>query len=342
MTRNRALAIVALVCGAVPAGGEEGEFLHRMIAEEPHMGVIVRIDAYVSGDINPAHLFRAAFDRVATLEQTFSSYRADSEVRRVEELAWRGPISISADLSAALGHALAVASASGGAFDPTVGSMTGLLRRNGRIQTPSDREAIAAARRLTGWQKVEHDASARTVFLRRRGVQLDFGGIAKGYIADEVLRVLERAGVARAMVAVAGDIVIGEAPPGQAGWRVGLDAVGTPGGLEHHLVLRRQAVSTSGSRERFYESDGRRCSHILGRSEDPCADATLAVSVVAPTGIEADALATALIAMGREEGNDLLEGLPGVRAYWAKAVATTTSAVRASEDPPRAIAAPQR
>ena len=334
--------IATLVCGAVPAGGEDGEFLRRLIAEEPHMGVIVRIEAYLSRNINPAHLFRAAFDRVAALEQTFSSHRADSEVRRVEKLAWRDPISISAELSVVLGHALTVASASGGAFDPTVGSMTGLLRRNGGLQTPSDRTAMAAARSLTGWQRVEHDASARTVFLRRRGMQLDFGGIAKGYIADEVLRVLERAGVARAMVSVAGDIVIGEPPPGQAGWHVGLDAVGTRGGIEHHLVLRRQAVSTSGSRERFYESDGRRCSHILGRSEDPCADAALAVSVVAPTGIEADALATALIAMGREEGNDLLKGLPGVRAYWANAVATTTSAVRTSGTPPRAIAAPQR
>ena len=342
MARNRALVIAAFVCGAVPAGGEDGEFLRRMIAEEPHMGLIVRIDAYVSEEVNPAHVFRAAFDRVATLEQTFSSYRADSEVRRVEQLAWREPILISAELSAVLGHALAVASASGGAFDPTVGSMTGLLRRNGTLQIPRDRAALAAARSLTGWQRVEHDASARTVFLHRRGVQLDFGGIAKGYIADEVLRVLERGGVPRAMASVAGDIVVGDPPPGQAGWRVGLDAVGSRGGLERHLVLRRQAVSTSGGRERYYESDGRRCSHILGRSEDPCADAALAVSVVAPTGIEADALATALIAMGREAGNDLLQGLPGVRAYWAKAVATTTSAVRASEAPPLAIAAPQR
>ena len=306
------------------------------------MGVIVRIDAYLPGDTNPARVFRAAFDRVATLEQTFSSYRADSEVRRVEKLAWREPIPISAEFSAVLGHALTVAGASGGAFDPTVGSITGLLRRNKTLQTPSDRAAMAAARSLTGWREVEHDASAGTVFLRRQGMQLDFGGIAKGYIADEVLRVLKQAGVARAMVSVAGDIVTGEPPPGQAGWSVGLDAVGTGGRLERHLVLRGQAVSTSGSRERFYESDGRRCSHILGRSEDPCADAALAVSVVAPTGVEADALATALIAMGWEEGKDLLKGMPEVRAYWANAVATTTSAVRAPEAPPRAIAAPQR
>ena len=342
MARNRALLIAALAWAIAPAGGDDGESLRRMIAEEPHMGVIVRIDAYVSGDTNPAHLFRAAFDRVAALEQTFSSYRADSEVRRVERLAWREPVLISADLSAVLGHALEVASASSGAFDPTVGSMTALLRPGGTLKGPSDEAAMAAARSLTGWQRVEHDASARTVFLHRRGVQLDFGGIAKGYIADEALRVLRRAGVARAMVSVAGDIAIGKPPPGRAGWRVGLDAVGTRGGLERHLVLRGQAVSTSGSRERFYESGGRRCSHILGRSEDPCADPALAVSVVAPTGMEADALATALIAMGPEKGAELLKGLPGVRAYWARAVATTTSAVRASEALPLAIAAPQR
>ena len=336
------MLIAALACATTSAGSEEVGVLRRMIAEEPHMGVIVRIDAYLPVDINPAHVFRAAFNRVAALEQTFSSYRADSEVRRVEEQAWREPLPISAELSAVLGHALAVASASGGAFDPTLGSMTSLLRPNGTLQAPSDKAAIAKARNLTGWQRVEHDAGARKVFLLRRGLQLDFGGIAKGYIADETLRVLERAGVERAMVSVAGDIATGEAPPGQPGWRVGLDATGIRGGIERHLVLRRQAVSTSGSRERFYETDGRRCSHILGRSEDPCVDAVHAVSVVAPTGMEADALATALVAMGPEAGTRLLKGMPGVRAYWARAAATTTSPGRPSDAPPRAIAAPQR
>ncbi len=334
MARNSAPLIVALACAGVPASAAQGEPLRRMVAEEPHVGVIARIEAYVSRNINPAHLFRAAFDRIATLERTFSSYRDDSEVRRVEQLAWREPISISAQLSTVLGHALAVASASGGAFDPTVGSMTRLLHRNGTLQAPRDMAAMAAARSLTGWQAVEHNASAQTVFLRRRGVQLDFGGIAKGYIADEALRVLEQAGVARAMVSIAGDIATGEPPPAQTGWRVGLDAVGTRGEIERHLLLRNQAVSTSGSRERFYEIDERRCSHILNRSEDSCADASLAVSVVAPTGMEADALATALLAMGREKNSDLLKGRPGVRAYWARAVATTISAGRASDAPP--------
>ena len=334
MARNSAPLIVVLACAGGPASAAQGEPLRRMVAEEPHVGVIARIEAYVPRNINPAHLFQAAFDRIATLERTFSSYRDDSEVRRVEQLAWREPISISAQLSTVLGHALAVASASDGAFDPTVGSMTRLLHRNGTLQAPRDMAAMAAARSLTGWQAVEHNASAQTVFLRRRGVQLDFGGIAKGYIADEALRVLEQAGVARAMVSIAGDIATGEPPPAQTGWRVGLDAVGTRGEIERHLLLRNQAVSTSGSRERFYEIDGRRCSHILNRSEDSCADASLAVSVVAPTGIEADALATALLAMGLEKSSDLLKGRPGVRAYWARAVATTISAGRASDAPP--------
>ena len=245
---------------AVPASAAEGQPLRRMIAEEPHIGVVVRIDAYVPLALNPAQVFRAAFDRVTVLEQTFSSYRDDSEVRRVEDLAWREPLSISAEFSTVLGYALKVARGTGGAFDPTIGRVTRLLRQNSKPKAPSAKAAMTAARSLTGWQHVEHDARGRTVFLRRRGVQLDFGGIAKGYIADEILQTLEQAGVERAMVSVAGDIAVGQAPPDQAGWPVAVDAVGARGDVERQLVLRNQAISTSGSRERFYEADGRTCS----------------------------------------------------------------------------------
>ena len=332
--RNRALLVAALLCWALPGAAAESGSLHRIVAEEPHLGVIVRIEAYVPHDINPALLFRTAFDRVATLERKFSSYRDDSEVRRVEELAWRRPMPVSAEFSTLLAHALDVASKTGGAFDPTVGRVTRLLREQGAPRTRSARLALAEAREFTGWWRVVLDDGERTVFLCRRGVQLDFGGIAKGYIADEALRVLSRMGAGRAIVSVAGDIAVGHPPPGQSGWQVALDAVGVRDGIERRLVLRNQAVSTSGSRERFYEIDGKRCSHILSQFQDHCTDTSLAVSVVAPTGLEADALATALVAMGPKAAEDLLQGRTDVRAYWATAAATTTLAERPSSSLP--------
>ena len=290
------------------------------------MGAVVRIDAYVPQDVSVARAFRSAFDRVALLARRLSSYREDSELREVESRAWREPVPASIDFVRVLGAALRIARESGGAFDPTLGRVTRLLRGPGWGREGPGREALAEAWTRTGWTNVELDAGSRTVFLRRRGVQFDFGGIAKGYIADQALQALGQAGVQRALVAIAGDIAVGAPPPGEQGWRVALDAAGARATVERELLLRKQAVSTSGSRARYYLADGNRCSHIVTRPSGSCADAGPAVSVVAPTGLEADGLATALLALGRRRSSALLAGRPGVRAYWAAGTAPTGEA----------------
>ena len=276
------------------------------------MGVVVRIDAYLPPETNPARVFRSALDRVESLAQSLSDYREDSELRAVENTAWQEPIPVSRDFYRVLSEALLIARESDGAFDPTLGSVTRLVRR---AQNAGPIE-LALAWDSTGWTQVSLGAESRSVFLRKRGIQFDLGGIAKGYIADQALEALRQAGVSRALVAVAGDIAAGAPPPGKDGWPVALDAAGASGTVERVLALRNQAVSTSGSRERNYASNGRRCSHIVTRWSAPCAATGPAVSVVAPTGLEADGLATALLALGREKSGKLLASHPEARAFW--------------------------
>ena len=311
----------ALGCGVLLAGdvavGETGAEGRRMAAEQLHMGVVVRLDAYVPLDVNPARAFRAAYNRIAVLEQAFSSFRGDSEVRRLAEQAWLKPVPISSELTFVLRHALGLARETHGAFDPTLGQVTRLWRRSDGSDNPANSQEWQRAWQRTGWHHVVLDPDNSTLFLRRRGLQLDLGGIAKGYIADEALRELERHGVPRALVAVAGDIVAGEPPPGEAGWRVGLDAVGERGSLERSVLLLRQAVSTSGSRERSYELGHKRCSHIVNPRGEHCAAAVPAVSVVAPSGLAADGLATALVALGPSGSETILKRRPQVQVYWA-------------------------
>ncbi len=295
------------------------------------MGVIVSIEAYVPRDVNAARTFRSAFDRVRILARKLSSYREDSEVRNVEKRAWQAPVPLSIDFSRVLAQALRLARDSGGAFDPTVGRVTHLLREHGWGHEGPASNELAEAWKRTGWENVEFDAGRRTVFLHERGVRFDLGGIAKGYIADQALEALRRAGVNTALVAIAGDIAAGAPPPGEPGWPVDLDATGARGTLERNLLLRNQAVSTSGSRERYYLADGKRCSHIVTQSTAPCADTGLAVSVVAPTGLEADGLATALLALGRDRAGEILARRPAVQVYWAEAV--LLKAVTADESP---------
>ena len=281
------------------------------------MGVVVRLEAYFPPGANPARMFRATFDRIADLSRKFSSYRDDSELRNVERLAWREPQPVSTEFAHLLGEALALARESGGAFDPTVGRVTRLLRKPTAGQGEPNWRELRKAWDATGWNHVELDTRNQTVFIRKRGMQLDLGGIAKGYIADQALQTLATSGVPAALVAIAGDIAVGAPPPGKQGWRVGLDAAGERGTTERHLVLSHRAVSSSGSRERHYFANGRRCSHVVTRSSAPCLETPNAVSVIAKSGLRADGLATALLALGRQGSRDLLAKYPGVRVYWA-------------------------
>lgn len=289
------------------------------------MGVVVRIEAYVPAGINPARAFRAAFDRVRDLEGKLSSYRDDSELRQVESKAWRSHTRISADLARVLGHAIDLARQSDGTFDPTLGRVTRLVRAGGWGNALSEPSALEGAWKLTGWRHVELDAESRTVFFRRRGLQIDLGGIAKGFAADEILETLRSDGIVQALVSVGGDIAAGEPPPGKRGWSVAIDQIGDRGDAEIRLLLRHQAVSTSGSRERYFLLDDQMCSHVIARDDTSCADVSAAVSVVASSGLEADGLATALLALGREGSGVLLSRYPDARALWALEVPLAAS-----------------
>ncbi len=127
-------------------------------------------------------------------------------------------------------------------------------------------------------------------------MQLDLGAIAKGYAADEALKTLRGLGVKRALIAVSGDIVAGDAPPGAQGWRVGLEPAG------ERLSCVTAAVSTSGDTEQFRDIGGVRYSHIIDPKTGLGLRSAIAVTVVARRGLDADPIATAISVMGEERG----------------------------------------
>ncbi len=304
--------VAALPCSAVVA-----ERLKLLTAEEPHLGLVVRISAYFSSRSSPPDVFRATFQRIADLSAIFSTYQEDSELRQMETIAWRKPVRLSRELAFLLDHALRLAQDSDGGFDPTLGSVTRLLRAKRWPHPGPPEHLLREAWNRAGWMQVDLRPSSQTVSFSRRGVQLDLGGIAKGYIADQALAELRKAGINRALVAVAGDIAVGTPPPDAEGWPVGLDGVGPRGSIERELLLSNCGVSTSGGRERHFRIGDRRCSHILTRSATDCTDPELAVTVVAPSAMEADGMATTLMVLGMERAEAFLKKRPAVSVYWA-------------------------
>ena len=144
-------------------------------------------------------------------------------------------------------------------------------------------------------------------------MKLDLGGIAKGYAAGEAIAVLKRHGIARALVAGAGDIVVSGPPPDADGWTVGIAPLETPASRARavYLSLKDAAISTSGDAERFVEIDGKRYSHIVDPRTGLGVVDRCSVTVVAPDGATADSLDTAAYVLGPERGLALDRGDPG-------------------------------
>ena len=146
-------------------------------------------------------------------------------------------------------------------------------------------------------------------------MQLDAGGIAKGFAADEAAAVLKQCGIRSALIAAGGDIVAMAPPPGAKGWRI---AVAALDGASHppagHLLLHDAAVSTSGDAEQFMIVNGARYSHIFDPRTGEALTGQSSVTVVAPNGMTSDALATAVSVMGGPSGIRLVDETPGAAA----------------------------
>ncbi len=175
----------------------------------------------------------------------------------------------------------------------TIGPVTHLWR----LGKKPDAETMARV----GWRNLVLDKTHRTAELKLAGMELDLGAIAKGFAGDEALKTLEGLGVKRALIAVSGDIVAGDAPPGTRGWRVGLE----PAGGE--ILLRNGAVSTSGDSEQSREIGGVRYSHIIDPKTGLGLTSAIAVTVIARRGLEADPIATAVRVVGEKPGRAVFE-----------------------------------
>lgn len=296
-------------------GGEE---LRRFEYSQMHLGVRVRIVLYAPAEQEAKAAARAAFARIAELEDVFSSYRSYSELSRLCKQAGGPPVAVSEELFTVLQAAQRLARRTKGAFDVTVGPYAALWRRAreaGRLPTA---EQLRQAGARVGWRHVHLDPDEQTVRLAVEGMQLDLGGIAKGYILDQALGVLKAEGARRALVRAGGDIVVGAPPPERAGWRV---TVVHAAPEQRQVRLKQAAIASSGDTQQFVDIDGTRYSHVVDPRTGLGLTSRIAVTVVAPEGLTADSYATAISVLGARQGRALAQSEPEVSAYIRSAAA---------------------
>lgn len=298
------------------------------------MGVPVEIQVYAGDESVANQAAEAAYARMKELDRIMSDFDPDSELMRLCAASKPGvPVEVSPELAFVLGRSLELSRRSGGAFDVTVGPIVDLWRIARRRKEAPDPERLQAALALVGYESLQLDEGARRVELLKAGMQLDLGGIAMGYAADEALRIFREHGLSRVLIDASGDIALGDPPPGRGFWRVEIEPLSssTPAAGDRPpavppspvliLLVRNCAVTTSGDAYKFIEIDGVRYSHIVDPKTGLGLTTRCSATVIAPDCITADSLATTVNVLGPERGLDFIREYCGaeVRIEYAAA-----------------------
>jgi thiamine biosynthesis lipoprotein len=281
------------------------------------MGVPFRITLYAKNAELAKSATDAAFARVEVLNSILSDYDSDSELSRLSRTSGKGlKVPVSTDLWKMLTLGQAMAEKTGGALDITIGPLVNLWRNARRKkELPRDdlrKEMLARV----GYTALKLDPVAQSAELTKPDMRLDVGGIAKGYAADEAMKVLKAKGIASALVAASGDMCASDPPPGKPGWQIEVAALDAPDAPPAQRVwLRNSAISTSGDTFQRVEIDGIRYSHIV----DPHTGIGLTdhslVTVLGPDATTTDSLETTISVLGPERGLKLIQETPGTAVY---------------------------
>ena len=279
------------------------------------MACVYSIVAY--GDPSVAATLEAALDEVDRIDRLMSHYKPDSPLSTLNRSAANGPVALDAELFDFIVECLRYSRDSDGAFDVTVGPLMkawGFFRGEGRV--PSERE-ISELRTRVGYEHVVVDMERKTVRFDAPGVELDLGGIAKGYAVDRVVGVLRSHGVVAALVSAGGSTIYGlGSPPGRQGWDVALRDPIDSRKVARTVRLRDRALSVSGSSEKSFEIGGVRYSHIMDPHTGRPVQGVLGVAVVTSDGTRGDALDDAFYVEGVERTREHLKRLPGTEVFF--------------------------
>ncbi len=243
----------------------------------------------------------AVFEEVNRLDLLLSNYQDSSELSLVNRMAAQRPVRVDPELFRLLATCEHYSALSEGAFDLTVGPLMrvwGFYRGTGALPAPAE---LTRAMQTVGYRNVFLDGAAHTVSFAKAGVELDPGGIGKGYAIDCMAAVLRNHGIESGFLTAAGSSMYAlGTPPAQDGWHVEIPDPRTANAIAAEVVLQNQSLSTSGTAEKFFVADGRTYSHIMDPRTGYPAQGMLSVSVIASSATESEAWTKPMFINGRE------------------------------------------
>ncbi|HSU15425.1 FAD:protein FMN transferase [Longimicrobium sp.] len=281
----------------------------------PAMGAMLEISVWDADSARARAAMEAARAAVLRVDSLMSPESAPGEVAAANRRAGTdSATTLSPWTAEVLDSALAIAAASGGAVDVTAAPLAGAWRA-GAVPPQQVRDSLAAR---VGWRMVRFDRVARRVSLPQRGMRLDFGEMARGFAVDRGVAALRAAGIGSAVLDVGGTFRVLGPTPVTPGWTMGLTDPRGPGEVFAAVHIDSGAVATMGDYGQMFEAGGERWSRVLDPRRGVPARGVVSVSVLAPSGMLADALLGAFFVMGPEEGCRWAARYPGVDVVWVR------------------------
>jgi FAD:protein FMN transferase len=293
--------VLVLFLLALPAAYGQQELL-RLEKSADAMGATYSIALYGYDRVKMEAAADAAFDEVRRLDELLSNYQPGSQWSEVNRNAAIQPVKVSPELFQLLAACVGYSRESEGAFDITVGPLMkvwGFYKGSGHLPHKPE---VAAALAKVGYRHIRLDPDARTVRFDRPGVEMDPGGVGKGYAVDRMVEVLRQNGVQTALVAGSGSSIYGMgAPPDEPrGWPVKIKDPKDSRKTLAEVWLKDSSMSTSGSYEKFFRAEGKTYAHIMDPRTGYPAQGSVSVSVIAPRTVDSEVWAKPYFINGRQ------------------------------------------
>jgi FAD:protein FMN transferase len=276
-----------------------GAELHRYEYSADAMGGNFSVTLYSADRSDADAAAEAAFGELRRLDSVLSNYRSESEWSAANRYAAERPVKVSQELFDLLSECLEYSRRSEGAFDITVGPLMrawGFVAGRGKLL---DEDEVKQALAHVGYSHLLLDPKSRTVRFARAQMEIDSGGIGKGYAVDRMIGVLKQHGVDRALLSAAGSTIYAlGVPPGREGWPVNIGLSGKPDLAAGRLMLKDESLSTSGISEKFLRIGGHIYGHILDPRTGYPARGVLLAAVKAPRAIDSEAWTKAFFVNG--------------------------------------------
>jgi thiamine biosynthesis lipoprotein len=274
------------------------------------MGTVIEITLIGDDEEAANKAALQAFQEIKRIETLMSPWLDSSDVARTNRSAGKEWVKVSPETVEVIRKAQEISELSEGGFDITVGPLTGLWRKAREQKIPPSAEEMKEKLDLVNFKNIEVDQEGR-VFLKKKGMAIDLGGIAKGYGVDRAFDVLRSLGYKKLIVNAGGDLRVGGLKDNQA-WSIGIQNPRESKKILTRISVSDMAVATSGDYEKFFIYEGKRYHHIFNPKNGFPTEGCQSVTIVTKDCITADGLATAVFVLGPEKGYSLCRKLDGV------------------------------